>query len=842
MIDDDEHTGYFTGEANTFAVYSADDNSLRFYTRNYTPAVGEKINGLTVTAIDTSIESLSDMISTSSVSTTALDESTIFDISDDENIDNSDTSDDTTTATVPDISEKIVLNNSSTNNTNANNTSGGMSGAYTSTNTSTTTSNIDSLKTSSTPPMSSITNTENKLVITNSENNDQNVTNNTVNTFSLCDTLIDNATDVTDMVTTFAGESSSTTTLIPATSIKTIVCEDSLTFPGTSLASYFATTSSTGYINVTSIDLHKMNVSNVTSFYRMFYANSTSNTKLTSLNINGWDVSAGTNFSYMFYDQNKLTELNLSAWAMKAATNLSYMFAYCSGLTSINLSGWDISTVTNMNYMLRSCSSLTSIDLSSFTVPSSATVNYMMYGCNKAEQITLNSSWHFTTYTMPDPLGYTATGYYWYNKDSQKLTRSQFPSSWSSSWQQVWYVDSCKANQHTYGNQKYTWASDKSYCTGYATCTKCGVDYVSSSGVRSNASTNAVTTAATCAATGVRTYYASWSSSYNSIFSQQTTTTSIAKTSDHSYGNQKYSWASDYSYCTGYASCTRCGTAYVSSSGVKSNNSTNSVTKAATCTATGTKTYYASWSSQYSSIFTKQTKAVSTSMLAHSYKSTGDPSWTVSSDKVTASTMTFKCSSCSKTTTETANTTNKQLSTDGKNYIPANDTSFTYSYWTAKFYTSGSTITKYKKVKNGKAIYRYYYNSGTGANADGMHLWTTDKNEAKGLANWSFEGVAWYAPLYGTTTVHRYRSSSNGGDYALATSQPSGYTQESVSFYSGGGKVIYKGYHQGVGSTKTMYTADTNEITSIGKGKSFISTPWDSTLRCLVTVKSSDNW
>lgn len=40
----------------TFAVYSAQDNSLRFYKRDFAPKVGDTLNGLTVSAVYTGIE------------------------------------------------------------------------------------------------------------------------------------------------------------------------------------------------------------------------------------------------------------------------------------------------------------------------------------------------------------------------------------------------------------------------------------------------------------------------------------------------------------------------------------------------------------------------------------------------------------------------------------------------------------------------------------------------------------------------------------------------------------------------------------------------------------------
>ena len=73
----------------------------------------------------------------------------------------------------------------------------------------------------------------------------------------------------------------------------------------------------------------------------------------------------------MFYNCRSLTSLDLSKIDTSNVTNMNGMFMYCQSLTSLDLSKIDTSNVTNMRYMFSYCDLLTtiigSLDMSSCT-------------------------------------------------------------------------------------------------------------------------------------------------------------------------------------------------------------------------------------------------------------------------------------------------------------------------------------------------------------------------------------------------------------------------------------------------------------------------------------------
>ena len=112
---------------------------------------------------------------------------------------------------------------------------------------------------------------------------------------------------------------------------------------------------------ITSLDL-SFNTSNVTNMSNMFARAS----KVSKLDISSFDTSNVTNFNAMFYGMSGMTTIDLSNIDTSNATNLSGMFASCVNLKNVDLSKFDTSKVTNMSSMFESCVELTNIDLSSF--------------------------------------------------------------------------------------------------------------------------------------------------------------------------------------------------------------------------------------------------------------------------------------------------------------------------------------------------------------------------------------------------------------------------------------------------------------------------------------------
>ena len=113
---------------------------------------------------------------------------------------------------------------------------------------------------------------------------------------------------------------------------------------------------------ITSLDLSSFNTSNVTNMSNMFARAS----KVSKLDISSFDTSNVTNFNAMFYGMSGMTTIDLSNIDTSNATNLSGMFASCVNLKNVDLSKFDTSKVTNMSSMFESCVELTNIDLSSF--------------------------------------------------------------------------------------------------------------------------------------------------------------------------------------------------------------------------------------------------------------------------------------------------------------------------------------------------------------------------------------------------------------------------------------------------------------------------------------------
>ena len=111
----------------------------------------------------------------------------------------------------------------------------------------------------------------------------------------------------------------------------------------------------------TSLDLRKLNTSNVTSMNRTFYECQT----LATLDVSNWDTSKVTDMQYMFCSTYNLALLDVSNWKTSNVTNMEGMF-YNSNISSIDVSSWDVSNVYSMVNMFSSCNSLPALDVSSW--------------------------------------------------------------------------------------------------------------------------------------------------------------------------------------------------------------------------------------------------------------------------------------------------------------------------------------------------------------------------------------------------------------------------------------------------------------------------------------------
>ena len=138
--------------------------------------------------------------------------------------------------------------------------------------------------------------------------------------------------------------------------------------------------------NLQNLTLSNFDITNCTSFYRMFEKSG-----IVELNFigNSTNSSVGKNMSKMFADCNRLTKLSISN--IPNINNMSWMFSGCSKLESLNLIGLDTSNCTDFTGMFYGCSSLTSLDLSSFNTSKANSMQQMFIGCNKITSLDLSN-------------------------------------------------------------------------------------------------------------------------------------------------------------------------------------------------------------------------------------------------------------------------------------------------------------------------------------------------------------------------------------------------------------------------------------------------------------------
>lgn len=147
--------------------------------------------------------------------------------------------------------------------------------------------------------------------------------------------------------------------------------------------------------NTSYIDVSKLNVSNVTDMYSMF--NNCSS--LTNLNLSDWDTSNVTYMAFMFSGCSGLTTLDLRHFDTSNVTNMAQMFSGCSNLTTLDISGWDTSNVTYMAEMFHDCDSLTSLDLSGWDTSNVTSMTYMFNSCDNLTSLDIGG-WDTSNVTV----------------------------------------------------------------------------------------------------------------------------------------------------------------------------------------------------------------------------------------------------------------------------------------------------------------------------------------------------------------------------------------------------------------------------------------------------------
>ena len=137
--------------------------------------------------------------------------------------------------------------------------------------------------------------------------------------------------------------------------------------------------------NLTVMDLHNLDTSNITNMSAMFNGG----TNLETIgDLSNWDTGHVTDMSSMFNQASSLINIgDLSNWDTSKVTNMQAMFSQASNLTNIgNLSKWNTGKVTDMNAMFQLASSLTNIgDLSNWNTSNVTDMSSMF---NRASDLT----------------------------------------------------------------------------------------------------------------------------------------------------------------------------------------------------------------------------------------------------------------------------------------------------------------------------------------------------------------------------------------------------------------------------------------------------------------------
>jgi surface protein len=120
-------------------------------------------------------------------------------------------------------------------------------------------------------------------------------------------------------------------------------------------------------------DLSRWNVTNGTSFARMFYG-----CILFHSDLSRWNVTKATNFCEMFRGCHRFNS-DLSRWNVTNATNFSKMFFSCYDFNA-DLSRWNVANATNLLGMFVFCRDFNA-DLSRWNVANALDLRIMFFHC-----------------------------------------------------------------------------------------------------------------------------------------------------------------------------------------------------------------------------------------------------------------------------------------------------------------------------------------------------------------------------------------------------------------------------------------------------------------------------
>ena len=182
--------------------------------------------------------------------------------------------------------------------------------------------------------------------------------------------------------------------------------------------------------NCESLDVEKLDTSNVTDMQYMFFQTGYNATTFNIGNLDNWDTSNVTDMSSMFdhagYNAETFNVVGLDSWNTSNVTDMSYMF-FGAGRSATtwdigNLSNWDTSNVTNMKdmfYYAGSSATTWNIGNLSNWDTSNVTNMYEMFQSAGGSAPTFNigdlSNWNVSKVTAMDYMffraGYAATSF-----------------------------------------------------------------------------------------------------------------------------------------------------------------------------------------------------------------------------------------------------------------------------------------------------------------------------------------------------------------------------------------------------------------------------------------------
>jgi surface protein len=140
-----------------------------------------------------------------------------------------------------------------------------------------------------------------------------------------------------------------------------------------------------GCLNMTTIDLSRLDTSKVTDMSAMFEGCK----NLESLDLSKFDTSNVEDISAMFCACTKLKTLDLSGFDTSKVTDMFSLFASCFELESVDISSFKTGKVNNICQLFVDCQKIQTVDLSNFDLSNVTDATSMVQGCSNLNKLIL---------------------------------------------------------------------------------------------------------------------------------------------------------------------------------------------------------------------------------------------------------------------------------------------------------------------------------------------------------------------------------------------------------------------------------------------------------------------